>query len=208
VILEYSDRTIEHAARIISGGGVIAFRTDTFYGLGGDAFNPQAVRRIRDLKGREDDKPILIVISDLNQIDRFIVSTAAEFEFLAKSFWPGALTIVGKAHSDLPEVLTAGTGSVGVRLPNDDGVRALIQSCGGALTATSANPSHAAPAANAQAVQNYFGADIDLIVDDGEARTTLPSTVVDATADHLKLVREGVIAWSSIQLALGSSNRT
>jgi L-threonylcarbamoyladenylate synthase len=199
VLLEYSQRTIERAAELIGDGGVIAFRTDTFYGLGADPFDRAAVQHIKELKGREDHKPILIVISDREQVERFITSPSHSFQLLSEEFWPGALTLIGKARSDVAAEITAGTDTVGVRLPNDERVRALVRACRGALTATSANPSHEAPANSAQAVRDYFGDLIDLIIDDGDAQTDAPSTVVDATNDAPKLVREGVFPWSRIQ---------
>src|SRR5438105_14350751 len=88
------------AASIIERGGVIAFRTDTFYGLGADPFDRAAVRRIKELKGREDNKPILIVISDLDQVERFIATPSHSFQILSKEFCPGALTLIGKARPE------------------------------------------------------------------------------------------------------------
>lgn len=185
-------------AELIFSGGVISFRTDTFYGLGADPFNRTAVLRIKQLKGREEHKPILIIISDRDQVDRFLTSPSQAFNRLTETFWPGALTLIGKAHAEVPEVITAGTKTVGLRLPDDEKVRALVRACGGALTATSANPSHAQPAATAREVHEYFGDSVDLIVDDGAARTNLPSTVVDVSGTQPMLVREGVIRWSEI----------
>src|SRR6185436_1874104 len=153
---------IRKSAETISRGGVIAFRTDTFYGLGADPFNQDAVHRIKQLKGREDNKPILIVISDYDQVDRFVSSITRTFEALAQQFWPAPLTLIGAARPELPPAITAGTKTVGVRLPNDDRVRLLVRTCGGALTATSANPSHAAPATTARQVHEYFGEAVDL----------------------------------------------
>jgi L-threonylcarbamoyladenylate synthase len=201
VILDDSQTTRNEAAQITAAGGVIAFRTDTFYGLGADPFNPSAVHHIRELKGREDDNPILVVISDAHQIDRLIQSRSQAFEDLAQRFWPGALTIIGQAAPELSDELTAGTKTVGLRLPDDDKVRALIAACGGALTATSANASGQAPARSAQEVENYFGQQVDLIVDGGLTTSELPSTVVDAALDEIKLVREGVISWQDILAA-------
>ena len=197
-----SDQISTQAASVITRGGVIAFRTDTFYGLGADPFNRNAVQRIKQLKGREDGKPILIIVSDEDQTGRFINEPSRAFNQLAKVFWPGPLTLVGKAGANVPEEITAGTQTVGVRLPNDDEVRRLVRLCGGALTATSANPSHAAPARNAEEVQLYFGNSIDLIVDGGEAKTDQPSTVVDVSGAEPKLIREGVISWAEIQSLL------
>jgi len=189
------------AADTISRGGLIAFRTDTFYGLGVDPFNLQAISRLKELKGRDDRKPILIVISDYDQLRHFIAHVAPTFDLLAKTFWPGALTLIGRARPEVPSELTAGTNSVGVRIPDDEQVRDLVRTCGGALTATSANPSDLPPAANAQQVADYFGSRVDLVVDDGEAKSQFPSTVVDAVSQP-KLIREGVISWAEIEAAL------
>ena len=196
------ERSIQEAAKLITRGGVIAFRTDTFYGLGADPFNPDAVRKIKQLKGRDEQKPILIVISDRDQLDRLMGDRARAFDLLASRFWPGPLTLIGRAAPEVPAEISAGTGTVGVRLPGDDKVRALIRGCGGALTATSANPADRAPAKTAQEVSDYFGEAIELIVDGGAAQTDLPSTVVDVSGTEPKLVREGVIKWAEIQSAL------
>ena len=202
VPISLTTESLQQAANIICRGGVIAFRTDTFYGLGADPFNQSAVLKIKKLKGREDHKPILIVISDYDQLDRFIRSTSSAFELLAKQFWPGPLTLIGAARPELPPEITAGAKTVGVRLPNDDRVRLLVRVCGGALTATSANPSHESPATTALQVQEYFGDQLDAIVDDGAAQTDRPSTVVDVSRDEPKLIREGVIPWNEIKAAL------
>lgn len=196
------ERSIVAAANVIANGGIIAFRTDTFYGLGADPFHLDAVRKIKQLKGREEGKPILIIISESDQIGRLIAERTKAFDLLSKKLWPGPLTLIGKAAPALSDLITAGSGTVGVRLPVDDNVRALIRACGGALTATSANPADEAPAKTAQEVSDYFGEAIALIVDDGPAQTDLPSTVVDVSNPEPRLIREGVIAWADIQVAL------
>ena len=189
-------------AETIARGGVIAFRTDTFYGLGVDPFNRIALQRIKQLKGREATKPILVVISDIDQIERFISERSRAFDHLAERFWPGALTLIGKAALAVPDEVTADTGTIGIRLPDDDNVRELIRACGGALTATSANLSGEEPARSAQQVHKYFGDAIDLIVDGGEARTNAPSTVVDTTGARPRVVREGAITAAEVEGAL------
>lgn len=188
--------------KIIKQGGVIAYRTDTFYGLGADPFNSVAVARIRELKGREDDKPILLLISDPDHVQRLIVERSREFDDVAARFWPGPLTIIGKAVDDLPHEITAGTGTVGVRLPDDEKVRRLVRECGGVLTATSANPAGREPARSAEQVQAYFPEGIDLIINGGEVTATEPSTVLDATTSPPRIVREGAICGSEIDQAL------
>ena len=179
------------AARIISEGGVIAFRSDTFYGLGADPFNATAVAKIRELKGREENKPILLLLADASVADRFIADRSRQFEEVARKFWPGPLTIVGRAVANLPSEITAGTGTVGVRVPADASVRDLVRQCGGALTATSANPSGSEPARSAKEVFDYFGDQIDLIVDGGVVTATQPSTVVDVTTSRIRIIRQG-----------------
>ena len=184
---------ILNAAKIVSAGGVIAFRTDTFYGLGADPFNAAAVGRIRELKGREDNKPILLLLSDASEADRFIADRSKAFEEVARKFWPGPLTIVGAAVSNLPPEITAGTGTVGVRVPADNAVRDLVRACGGVLTATSANPSGREPARSAQQVRDYFPEGVDLVIDSGEVTATEPSTVLDVTTVPPRVVRRGAI---------------
>jgi L-threonylcarbamoyladenylate synthase len=191
------------ASEVIANGGVIAFRTDTFYGLGVDPFNAAAVARLRELKGREDSKPILLLISDAEQVERLIAFCSDEFKIAAREFWPGPLTIVARAVGELPEEITAGTGTVGVRLPAGESVRELVRQCGGVLTATSANPAGHEPARSAQEVASYFRgylqSGLDLIVDGGEVTATEPSTVLDVLASPPRIVREGAIPRSVIE---------
>ena len=197
-VINASQAAFEQAARVVMSGGVIAFRTDTFYGLGVDPFNPRALNRIRELKGREDSKPILIVISDAIEADRFISERSNLFEIVSTRHWPGALTLVLNARDDIPDELTAGTGTIGVRLPDDADVRALVRTCGGALTATSANPSGAAPARTSSEVAKYFPVGVDLIVDSGDVISDQPSTVLDVCGDVPRVIREGVFEFGDL----------
>lgn len=189
----------DDAARVIKTGGVIAFRTDTFYGLGADPFNRQALIKIRELKQTEGSKPILILISDALEADRFISERSNLFEIVSARHWPGALTLVLRARDDVPDELTGGTGTIGVRLPDESEVRALVRACGGALTATSANPAGTAPARTASQVVDYFPMGIDLIVDGGETLGEQPSTVLDVCGDVPRVIREGVVKSSTFQ---------
>jgi L-threonylcarbamoyladenylate synthase len=192
----------DEAARVIRSGGVIAFRTDTFYGLGADPFNRDAILRIKELKGREEDKPILLLISDESEVDWFIEQSAF-FKLVARKHWPAPLTLIGVALPQVPSELTAGTGSLGVRLPDDADVRAFVRACGGALTATSANVSGQPPARTASEVENYFPTGIDLIVDGGEVTAIEPSTVLDLNGPKPKLVREGAVKGKLLGDLLG-----
>jgi L-threonylcarbamoyladenylate synthase len=205
VIITLTTSSLSQISDVIARGGVIAFRTDTFYGLGADPFNGDAVRKIKQLKGREDHKPILIIVSDRAEVNRFIAAPTPAFDLLADIFWPGPLTLIGQAAPGVREEITAGTKTIGVRLPADDKVRALIEACGGALTGTSANPSHREPARAAAEVSGYFGDTIDLIVDGGEVAAIQPSTVVDVSGAEPRLIRAGAIPWISIQTELNRS---
>jgi L-threonylcarbamoyladenylate synthase len=204
MILADSQSGRARAAQIISQGGIIAFRTDTFYGLGADPFNAAAIKRIRKLKGREGDKPILLLISDEQQISRFISKRSSLFAEIAKRFWPGPLTIVGPARDELPEELTAGGKTIGLRLPADEHVRAIVRACGGALTATSANLSGHPDARSASDVATYFSTGIDLIIDGGEVSTTKPSTVLDLSGTEPRILREGAISASDLEIFFAS----
>lgn len=197
--------TDNDAARVIASGGVIAFRTDTFYGLGVDPLNAAAVKRIWELKGREEGKPILLLISDREQVERFVSTTSSTFMQLAKQFWPGPLTVIGTARPQLPPELTAGTGTIGLRLPDDERVRGIVRACGGALTATSANPAQQPAARSAKQVRDYFADKLDLIVDDGAVEVSEPSTVVDATGKTAKIVRDGLITRAQLAQWVTSS---
>jgi L-threonylcarbamoyladenylate synthase len=188
-----------NAPEIIAKGGVIAFRTDTFYGLGADPFNAAAVARVRELKGREEKKPILLLISATDQIDQLITARSKEFQIAAQKLWPGPLTIVGPAAATLPNEITAGTGTVGIRLPADESVRQFVRNCGGALTATSANPAGREPARSAKEVAAYFLRGLDLIVDGGAVTATEPSTVLDVTTVPPRVVRDGAIPRGVIE---------
>jgi L-threonylcarbamoyladenylate synthase len=190
------------AAEIISRGGVVAFRTDTFYGLGADPFKPDALRYIKRLKGRDEGKPILVVIGDATEAERFIASRSGLFDSLAARHWPGPLTLVVNARAEVPSELTAGTGTIGLRLPDDEGVRAFVRICGGALTATSANLAGEPPARTAQEVARSFPNGLPLILDGGATHSPLPSTVLDVTGTRARLIREGVVTRDELRQTL------
>jgi L-threonylcarbamoyladenylate synthase len=200
MIKSNNEETRLEAARIIDAGGTIAFRTDTFYGLGVDPFNAAALQNIFALKGREAGKPILLLIADRGDVDRFIEKRTALFDEIARRHWPGPISLIGAARAELPQQLTGGTNSIGVRLPQDEAVRELLRQCGGALTATSANPSGKQPPRTAQEVQGYFTQGIDLIIDGGETSVTKPSTVLDLTGPGARLIREGAITRADLSI--------
>jgi L-threonylcarbamoyladenylate synthase len=193
-----SPETRERAAQVVKGGGLVAFRTDTFYGIGADPFNPAALELINALKGR-DGKPILVLAAEAEDAARLIAERTRTFDILAARHWPGALTLVAAARAEVPELLTAGTGTVGVRLPDDEEALSIVRACGGLLTATSANPAGRPPARTAAEVADYFPNGPGLVIDGGATRTELPSTVIDVTGPQPRLIREGVVSRQELR---------
>ena len=205
MILKDSEQTRQQAASHVKAGSVIAFRTDTFYGLGADPFNHEALGKLLALKGRDDGKPILLVISDTSEVTRFNAHRGKLFDLLSARHWPGALTLIVTARPNLLRELTAGTGTIGLRLPGDEEVREFIRACGGALTATSANLAGEPPARTAGEVATSFPSGLSLIVDGGAARTAEPSTVLDVSQDKARLIREGAVSWRALQETIRSA---
>ena len=191
----------ERAGRTVAAGGCVAFRTDTFYGLGVNPFDRRAVEALNELKGREG-KPVLVLVSDAEAADKLLAERSELFDFLAARHWPGPLTLIGRAAEGVPELLTAGTGTVGVRLPDDEEAREIVRACGGALTATSANPAGRPPACTAVEVASYFAPGPLFVIDGGECRTELPSTVLDVSGGRPRLIREGVVARARLEESL------
>jgi L-threonylcarbamoyladenylate synthase len=197
-VLSDGAETRERAARVVAAGGVLAFRTDTFYGLGADPFNRDALNRVNELKGR-DGKPILVVVSDEEAVERFIARRSELFDAVVRHHWPGALTLVAEAKREVPSELTAGSNTIGLRLPDDEDVRAFVRAMGGALTATSANLAGHPPASTAEEVARSLPAGLDLIVDGGPSRGDKPSTVLALDGPEPRLIREGVVTRSELE---------
>jgi L-threonylcarbamoyladenylate synthase len=190
-----------HSKRIrdvLEAGGVIAFPTDTYYGLGVDPFNEKGIRRIFEIKSRTYNKPLLVLIGTKSQINQLTESRSQEANQLIQNFWPAPLTLIFDAVSKLPSILTANTGKVGIRLPRNEWTRRLIQTAGCALTATSANKNGEKNTRTAQEVLHIFGKDIDLIIDPGPAPGGKVSTLLDTTISPPTLLRLGAITQQEI----------
>lgn len=185
---------------MIQRGGLVAIPTETFYGLGVNPFDSRALDRLRAVKGREEAKPILVVVGSVNDLSSFALHVPPAASILMEAFWPGPLTILFAARPSLPNSLTAGTGLVGVRLSSCRPLCELLMRVG-PLTGTSANRAGGAPARTAEAVQQTLGDAVDLIVDAGPAPGGLPSTVVNAH-DSVCIVRDGAIERRVIEARL------
>jgi L-threonylcarbamoyladenylate synthase len=202
---DLSEPSLREAADIVRGGGVIAFPTETFYGLGALPFDARAVQRVVDLKDRSrQDAPILVLIRSRADLHTLVSEITPIAERLMEACWPGPLTLVFRASGAVPSVLTAGTGTIGVRLSASPDVQRLLEAVGGPLTGTSANRTGRPPATAAADVERIFGDTVDVVLDGGVTPGGLPSTVVDTTAEPPRLLREGRVPTAALRSIIDS----
>jgi L-threonylcarbamoyladenylate synthase len=194
-----------HARKVLLQGGVIAFPTDTFYGLGVDPFNLDAVDRIFSIKGREKNKPLLLLINAREQLETLVRDITPAHSTLMQEFWPGPLTLLFEPRSVIPENVSAGR--IGIRQPGNSMTRDLISAFGQPITAPSANLAGEAPPTTAKQVEQYLGRHLDLIIDGGTCPGGEPSTLVDATETPVRLIRPGAIPFSDIGEALRGNTK-
>jgi L-threonylcarbamoyladenylate synthase len=187
---------------IFKKGGMIAYPTETFYGLGVDPFNEIAIKKLFALKGRDFDKPVSILIKDKKMLLTVVEAISPLAEILIKKFWPGPLTIIFKAKKSIPSILTGGTGKIGVRISSNPITQKLLEEIDSPITTTSANPSGEKSPVTANKVMGYFGNKIDLILDGGMLYGKLGSTIVDVTEGELAVIREGEITVEAISACL------
>jgi len=194
---------VEKARRILDAGGVIAFPTDTFYGLGADPADEAALVRVFAAKGRPPGKPLLVLVASPGQAAELAETSTPAAEKLIPAFWPGPLTLVFKARKGLPEILTAGTGTVGLRQPGNDFTLRLLRALGRPLTATSANKSGQPSPRTAGEAAALLDGGVDLVVDAGPTPGGRESTLLDLTVSPPRLLREGAVSRQRIEQALG-----
>jgi L-threonylcarbamoyladenylate synthase len=183
---------------VISLGGVIAYPTDTYYGLGVDPKNPAAVKRLYEVKRRKADQPILLLIAKAEDVKKWTAEINPASERLMKKFWPGPLTLVFKAGADVLRELTAGTGTIGLRVPGNELTRRLLDFLGIALTGTSANVSGGPNPQTAEEAAASLGDMVDLIFNGGKTAGGRPSTVVDVSTAQPRVLREGVLPFEDL----------
>jgi L-threonylcarbamoyladenylate synthase len=196
---------IDEAVAILKSGGVIAFPTETFYGLGADARNEAAIDKIFGIKGRDFKNPVLVVIGDRGHLDAFAAHIPEKARKLMDRFWPGPLTIVLPAAPSVSPKLTAGSGKIGIRLTSHPVAMAISKRLGGPVTATSANLSGAPECSSAAEVISQLEGKISGVIDGGQTPGGKGSTIVDATVSPVKVLREGVIPAALIQDTLATA---
>ncbi|MDV0446862.1 Threonylcarbamoyl-AMP synthase [Methanosarcinaceae archaeon Ag5] len=196
------DTVIEHAAAALTGGQIVAFPTDTVYGLGAGAFDAKAVDKIYRAKGRPPEKPLSILIGSAGDMKKMASDVPESAFILAEKFWPGPLTIILNKNSQIPDNVTCGKKTVGLRVPNHPVALALIQKTG-PLACPSANLSGNSDPKSAANVLADLDGKIDLLIDGGETTIQMPSTIIDLTENPPKILRRGGLSVESIQACIG-----
>jgi L-threonylcarbamoyladenylate synthase len=190
---------VQQACDILRRGGLVAFPTDTLYALGANALDPSAIERVLAVKGRHHGKPLSILVPSVEAGMALAGLLPEGVPGLMQAFWPGALTVVVKASPQVPSLLTAATGTVGLRMPAGAVAQAILTAFGGPVIGSSANKSGGADPADAKTVQKAIGGQIDLVLDGGRVALGVPSTVIDCTAEPARILREGAISRALLQ---------
>ena len=197
-----SEEQIEKAALILRAGGLVAFPTETVYGLGADATSPAAVRKIFAAKGRPADHPVIVHLADMSGLKTWAAQVPRAAWLLAEAFWPGPLTVILKRAPWVPDVVTGGQDSVGLRVPSHPVARQLLNAFGRGIAAPSANRFGQLSPTSAEHVREALGEAVDLILDDGPCPVGIESTIVDLTGERAAILRPGMITAQQIADAL------
>jgi L-threonylcarbamoyladenylate synthase len=194
---------IGRAAQILRGGGLVAFPTETVYGLGANALNESAVRKIFAAKGRPSTNPLIVHVADGEQVGDVAAQWPATAAQLAQAFWPGPLTLVLPKQPRVPDIVTAGGPTVAVRCPNHPVARALLRQAGVPIAAPSANRSTELSPTRAEHVLKSLNGRIDAVLDGGPCPGGIESTVVDVTGEVVQLLRPGLITLPMLEALVG-----
>jgi L-threonylcarbamoyladenylate synthase len=193
------EKVLSRAADILAGGGIIAYPTETFYGLGADATNEKAIKKIFAVKGRDFKNPISLIIGKPDDIYPLVKNVPETAKILTAAFWPGALTIIFSASDKVSPLLTAGTGKIGLRISSHPIAQAIVLKLKKPLTATSANLSGTPECSRASEVIKQIGDKVDAVLDWGETQGGKASTIIDVTFDPPVILREGAISKQAIE---------
>ncbi|MBP5282105.1 MAG: threonylcarbamoyl-AMP synthase [Lachnospiraceae bacterium] len=201
---EKSEEALREAGEILKSGGLVAFPTETVYGLGGDALNPESSRKIYAAKGRPSDNPLIVHLYRTEDLDLVASKVPEEARKLAQAFWPGPLTMILPKSGLVPKETTGGLDTVAVRLPSHAGARKMIEYAGGFVAAPSANLSGKPSPTTAKYVIEDMRGRIEMILDDGEVGIGLESTIVDLTVNPPQILRPGFITAQMLSEVLGT----
>lgn len=208
-IIEQTDKTqinmdtIKKAGEILRNGGLVAFPTETVYGLGADALNEQAAKKIYAAKGRPSDNPLIIHVADMESLDRITCEIPKAARMAAEAFWPGPLTLILKKSREVPYGTTGGLKTVAVRMPDHGIAREIIRAGGGYIAAPSANTSGRPSPTSARHVQDDLEGRIDMIVDGGSVEIGVESTILDTTVTPPMILRPGAVTEEMLKAVIG-----
>ena len=202
-ILEPTIKNIQEAARIVQDGGLVAFPTETVYGLGANALDAEATGKIYAAKGRPSDNPMIVHIARASDIGQLTPRLSPDIVTLIEHFWPGPLTLVVKKKELVPDVTTGGLDTVAVRMPDNDIALSLINEAGCPIAAPSANISGRPSPTKAQHVIDDLSGKIDAVLVGEDCRVGIESTVLDVTGDVPTILRPGILTAEDIEAALG-----
>lgn len=197
------EKALQEAGEILKKGGLVAFPTETVYGLGGDGLNKESSRKIYAAKGRPSDNPLIVHIADLDAMGYIVEEVTAEARRIAEAFWPGPLTMILKKSDKVPEETTGGLQTVAVRMPSNKVARRLIEYGGGYVAAPSANLSGKPSPTVAKYVIEDMDGRVDMIIDGGEVGIGLESTIIDLTVSPPQILRPGYITREMLNEVLG-----
>jgi len=197
---------IRQAADLVQSGGLIAYPTETVYGLGVDPFNPDALRRLYTLKQRDASRPLILLVTGPNDLTRLVTAVSADARGLIEAFWPGALTLVFHAAL-LPEGVASSAGTIALRQSGSQVAQSLLDLLTGPLTSTSANRHGMPPAQSAEEVADALGEEVDLILDGGVLGSRPPSTLVDLTSTPPAILRKGPITAEQVRDILDQTRK-
>jgi len=200
-VLKATVKNIQEASKIVKNGGLVVYPTDTVYGLGCDPFNVRAVEKIFKVKGERKEKPLPILASDIKFIEK-IAHINETTRKIAEKHWPGPLTLVVPKKTVLPNIVTCGLASVGVRIPNHKVAIQLIGLCDGLLVGTSANKTGEKSPKTAREANKQLGKQVAIVLDDGPTPLGQESSIVDLTSKKPKMLREGPIKLAEVLKAL------
>ena len=186
--------------------GVVAFPTESFYGLGVNAMDEKSIKRLFTIKNRADNNPILILIPSLESLHRYVMEIPLIATRLMDQFWPGGLTLIFNAGKTVSPLLTSGSGKIGIRLSSHPVATALAEAIDGPITGTSANISGYPPCILAEEVRESLGHELDAILDGGETNGGKGSTILDVTVTPPAILREGMILWKDLESLLTRIN--
>ncbi len=199
-----SQTLIEEAVELLRGGQLVAFPTETVYGLGANASNPAAVRKIFELKGRPPDHPVIVHLDDPRYLHRWISSMPPVAQRLADHFWPGPLTLILPKAEGVNEVVTGGQDSIGIRVPSHPMAQQLLNAFGGGIAAPSANRYGRLSPTKPEHVREEFDDEVALVLDGGESTIGLESTIVSCLDGKARLLRPGFITRSQLIKVVGT----